>query len=291
MGAALEEVTRRLEALRTDREHGATFLAREAVHILALAAGGFAQPQGLQEELRQVAEALYQARPTMAAVKNVVRRFLWGLETQRDRASPSTRLRAGPSAALRTSALALCSDLERWLDLASEKAVQQGAGLLPTHSTIFTCSFSSTVVRVCQAAREAGKEVHVLALESRMGDLAYGERVAAALREAGVPNEVVPDSLLRQGVQQADLALVGADKVLPQGAVINGTPTLEVARAARGRAPFYVVCESFKLDDDPYREEGFDLVPPELVTAIATDLGLLRPGQVRRAFQGLAHRG
>ena len=32
-----------------------------------------------------------------------------------------------------------------------------------------------------------------------------------------------------------------------------------------------MACEGFKLDDEPFRGDGFDLVPPELIAAIATD--------------------
>ena len=45
----------------------------------------------------------------------------------------------------------------------------------------------------------------------------------------------MPDDELPSAVRQADLALIGADSVLPDGAVVNGTPSgllVETARTA-----------------------------------------------------------
>ncbi len=75
---------------------------------------------------------------------------------------------------------------------------------------------------------------------------------------------------------------MGADSVLRDGRLINGLPTYELALAAKGRLPFYVVCETLKFNPrvssmQVKLEEGFDLIPPELITGIITEAGTFKP--------------
>jgi translation initiation factor 2B subunit (eIF-2B alpha/beta/delta family) len=47
-----------------------------------------------------------------------------------------------------------------------------------------------------------------------------------------------------------------------------------------------VVCESAKLNvlsyfgERPELEEGFDLIPPDLITAIVTEIGVIKPIEI-----------
>ncbi|GAI73282.1 unnamed protein product, partial [marine sediment metagenome] len=73
-----------------------------------------------------------------------------------------------------------------------------------------------------------------------------------------------------------------ADSVLRDGSLINGLPTCELALAAKGKLPFYVVCETLKFNPRVSSkhvklEEGFDLTPPELITGIITEAGAFKP--------------
>jgi translation initiation factor 2B subunit (eIF-2B alpha/beta/delta family) len=41
-----------------------------------------------------------------------------------------------------------------------------------------------------------------------------------------------------------------------------------------------VAAETFKLDDSEQVEDGFEPVPPELITGYVTDRGVVQPDQV-----------
>ena len=127
------------------------------------------------------------------------------------------------------------------------------------------------MLRSFKAALASGKGFSVLAVESRSADLAHGQRLLDEPLGLGIAAELVPDAAIDEGVARADVVLVGADKLFPSGDVVNGRPSLAVADRARGAIPFYVVCEGFKMDGDPAIEEGFDLVPASLVTAVLTE--------------------
>ena len=88
-------------------------------------------------------------------------------------------------------------------------------------------------------------------------------------------------------IKDASLALVGADSILPDGTLINGIPTSNLAKAASNNGiPFYCVCETAKFDIQNDRskqnklEPGFETIPLELITGIITEEGLMNPDQI-----------
>jgi len=94
-------------------------------------------------------------------------------------------------------------------------------------------------------------------------------------------------SAIKYHVSKVDKALVGADSILADGSLINGTPTYAVALAAKdNQIPFYPLCEIAKFDVWSYLgqstqlEEGFDRVPPHLITQIVTEEGVIKPSEV-----------
>lgn len=161
---------------------------------------------------------------------------------------------------------------------ATRRAARRAADLISDGDVVITCSYSAAVLKSFEAAKKQGRLFSVIAARSEGKDgRSYGEAMARKLASAGIPAEVVPDDALESAAARASLALVGADTVMPDGAIINGAPTLRLAQAAKRRAvPFYVVCETSKFlagRDAPMLEEGFEVVPGELVDGIITERG------------------
>jgi ribose 1,5-bisphosphate isomerase len=253
-----EELARRVAAIAADRERGATELAREALDVLQWAA------EHATIDIAQVAAALMQARPAMPAVRNVIHRVV---------ADPAVT--TNPRAAASE-----CCAARAWLDEASRLAIEQAAAAMPADALVVTCSYSSAVVQACLLAATP-RRLRVRAVESRAADVAYGERIAARLTAQHVACDVVPDERMPEAVVGATLVLVGADCVRPDGALVNGSPSLRLGLAAHDRAvPFYAICEAFKLDDECALEPGLDLVPAHIVTGYVTARGVVPPGEV-----------
>jgi methylthioribose-1-phosphate isomerase len=149
------------------------------------------------------------------------------------------------------------------------------------------------------AARE-GMKISVFADETR--PLLQGARLTAwELERSGVDVVVLCDSsaatVLTRG--DVDAVFVGSDRIAANGDVANKIGTLSVALAAqRGGVPFYVVAPSSTFDlslpsgdripieERPAEEitrtyrafnPAFDVTPAELVTAIVTEKGIIRP--------------
>jgi methylthioribose-1-phosphate isomerase len=200
-----------------------------------------------------------------------------------------------------------------------------GAALLPDHCTVLThcnagalaCSSWGTALGVIRSAVNAGKEVKVISCETR--PLLQGARLTAwELARDGIDVTTITDStaahLMRKGA--IDAVVVGADRIT-HDAVFNKIGTYMHAVCAHHHAiPFYVAAPLSTFDAEnaemnviieergrdevtimgsrTYVPEGahvrnpaFDATPMELVTAIITETGVLRPPvDIRKLLSG-----
>jgi methylthioribose-1-phosphate isomerase len=192
-----------------------------------------------------------------------------------------------------------------------------GASLLAPGTSVLThCNAGAlatagdgTALSVVTAAHRQGKIERVFADETR--PLLQGARLTAwELMKAGIEVVLITDttaaSVLREGRVQA--VIVGADRIARNGDTANKVGTYPLAvLAARHNVPMYIAAPVSTLDastrsgeEIPIEEraaaevthcagvrtapEGvktyapaFDVTPHELITAIITDAGVLRP--------------
>ncbi|KDE55176.1 S-methyl-5-thioribose-1-phosphate isomerase [Methanoculleus sp. MH98A] len=190
-----------------------------------------------------------------------------------------------------------------------------GEELFPERCTVLThcnagalaCRCRGTALGTIRSAIDAGKSVRVIACETR--PLNQGSRLTCwELARDGVDVTLIPDSsaayLMRKGM--IDLVVVGADRIT-QDAVFNKIGTYMHAVTARHHGiPFYVAapvstfdlsrretditveerdrselayCGDVQLvpDDVKVLNYAFDATPLDLVDAIVTEIGVLRP--------------
>lgn len=282
-----------LEEIAQDRRRGASELARRCLTILAEYARSCAATEAseLADKLRTFAVAMQASRPSMAAMQNLIARWLLPLE-EGTQAQPLELARAQAIG----HAQAVIEQSQRAVIQASERA----AGLIRPGQTIITHSLSSTVLSVFEVL--ADRAVRAVITESR--PLREGITLAAHLSRLGISTEYITDAQIGIFAAQADLALVGADSVLRDGSAVNKAGTYLLALAARETGiPFYVCCESFKfttrLAEEVTLEEMdaaelsvspptgvrlrnvyFDVTPARMITAIITEQGILQPDAI-----------
>ncbi len=274
-----------IEKVRSDREHGASELARQCLAAIA----SFARDAEvddvttLRDNLTQLARELQQARPAMAPVINLVERWRMAFEKPGAGELDETRAQAV------ICAQALIAESEQ----AVEKAAAYAAELIGPDKLIMTHSLSSTVVRVFEIL---GSRARAIITESRPPG--EGRRLAERLSALGVATDFITDQQMGLIVSHADVALVGADTVAADGSVINKAGTYLLALAAREREmSFYVCFESFKCSElaaadiplehhDPKEFSPpalpnitahnvyFDITPMHLITAWITETGV-----------------
>jgi len=270
-----------ISALKKDREHGAGFLALQALEILRqTGAGSTAETaEKFIAEINQVAGALIEARPLMASIAN------YALFMKEELAAAAKTAKSPQR--LKKTAFSIASRLLKSQEKATAAAVRNAVKLVSRRSIVMTCSHSSAVCSTLEMARRAGMDFKVLAVESRHQKISYGNITADRLQAAGISCTVVPDDQVGWQVARADHVLCGADAVSLHGWLINGTPSLELAGlAARKKKPFHIICETAKFDARGFlaglqrAEPGFDIVPLELVSAIVTERGILSTDRI-----------
>ena len=224
-----------LMEIRTDRLRGASELARRCLGLLAQSA--HAAPASECSELLSMLERrcdrLTAARPSMAPIQNLLTEWKFSLSQLDDSSLP----------ALRSAAADRARDGIRQSKWAVERVVENAADYIGTGKTIITHSLSSTVLGVLEKFKD--REIRVVATESR--PLNEGHILARRLSEWDISTQLITDVQLGLFVAQANLALLGADSLLPDRSLVNKVGSYLLALAAQDRGvPLYVCCESFK---------------------------------------------
>jgi len=308
------------EAIRSMVVRGAPAIGCAAAYGVALAALALASrsdasfAQGLEEAF----QLLGSTRPTAVNLS-------WALERQR-RIVES--LAAAGSRAVAEALLAEAHAI-RDEDIAANRAMgAHGAPLIPDGARILThCNAGAlatagygTALGVIRSAAQAGKQVSVLADETR--PFLQGARLTCwELMQDGIAVTLIADGaaalLMSRG--EVDLVIVGADRVAANGDTANKVGTYPLAALAQRHAiPFYVACPLSTIDLSAahgalipieerapeevvgfgsarwapqgvrVRNPAFDVTPAQLVTALITERGVVvRPDREKlRALFG-----
>ena len=202
-------------------------------------------------------------------------------------------------------------------DIEINKAMgKNGSVLFDNNDTIMThCNAGAlatvgygTALGVIRATKESGKNVKVIATETR--PIQQGSRLTAfELKHDGFDVSLIPDTAVGYTMANklVNKVIVGADRILRTGHVFNKIGTYQVATMAKqNEIPFYVAAplstfdmkshpedviiemrngtEVTGIDDKKTAPDGinvinpaFDMTPPELITAIITEKGVAKP--------------
>jgi methylthioribose-1-phosphate isomerase len=282
-----------VDAIRRLVVRGAPLLGIAGAYGVALAAARRA-------DVEAAADALAAARPTAV-------NLAWGVEQAR------AAYRAGGPVAALTAAAAI----ERADAVAADAIAAHGLDLVPPAARVLThCNTGrlvsggcGTALGIVAAAHRAGRLAMLWVDETR--PLLQGARLTAyEAAAAGIPYAVLADnaaaSLMAAG--RVDLVVVGADRIAADGSVANKVGTYALAVLARHHGvPFVVAAPRSTIDPatasgrdivveqrpadevttfagtrvapagaDAYNP-AFDVTPPELVTALVTEVGVARP--------------
>jgi methylthioribose-1-phosphate isomerase len=253
-------------------------------------------------DLQAAYETLKSTRPTAV-------NLAWALDLIMGKAREGNSVNEIRKSILETSIKMADEDINT-----NKKIGQIGAELISNDETILThCNAGSlatvgygTALGVIRAAREKGKEIRVIATETR--PVMQGSRLTAfELKHDGISVSLIPDTasgyVLSQGM--VNRVIVGADRVLRTGHVFNKIGTYQIAALARRHEiPFYVAAPTSTFDlkselkdiviEERDRTEvirignrlvaplqvrvfnpAFDITPPDLITGIITEKGVL----------------
>jgi len=193
---------------------------------------------------------------------------------------------------------------------------KNGSVLFDDNDTIMThCNAGAlatvaygTALGVIRATRESGKNVKVIATETR--PVQQGSRLTAfELKHDGLDVSLMPDTAVGYSMANGlvNKVVVGADRIVKTGHVFNKIGTYQVATMAKQHGiPFYVAAplSTFDMksdakdviiemrkasevtgigdkktapDDINVINPAFDMTPPELISGIITEKGVAKP--------------
>ena len=193
---------------------------------------------------------------------------------------------------------------------------KNGSVLFDDNDTIMThCNAGAlatvaygTALGVIRATRESGKNVKVIATETR--PVQQGSRLTAfELKHDGFDVSLIPDTAVGYTMANGlvDKVVVGADRIVRTGHVFNKIGTYQIATMAKQHGvPFYVAAplSTFDMESDAKDviiemrkgsevtgigdkktapddinviNPAFDMTPPELISGIITEKGVAKP--------------
>jgi len=287
-----------LKDLRADVHSGATDITRKAVQCLnAFSEEGHETAAAYWKDLVGLGKALIASQPSMASLFNLVNHVLLAVEPLREQS---------PVSALQIATREGANQFMRKADAALEAIAQHGQSKITPNSTIFTHSSSNTVGGILRQAVRQGKAIRALVTESR--PYCEGREMARYLGQQGIPTRMILDAAIAQYVKEADLILVGVDRVSEE-IFVNKVGTLAIAMAAKHeQVPVYIACESSKFlphDFTPHEEilrsseestqeewqnvelvySFFEEIPNSFIAGVITEEGILSMNTLSKRFK------
>jgi methylthioribose-1-phosphate isomerase len=307
------------EVYRVYRDHRDVARAIKDMVVRGAPAIGVAAAMGIALGMAQTSDgdssrAFDRICRRFAATRPTAVNLFWAIERMR-RAFGRARGRSAEVVRemLRQEAIAIYHE-----DIAGNRALGKfGAALLKPRTTVLThCNAGAlatagygTALGVIRAAHDAGKQINVVATETR--PFLQGARLTLwELKKDHIPATLITDGMAGHFMKRGMIGavIVGADRTAANGDVANkiGTYTIAVL-AASHRIPFYVAAPTSTIDlacpngdAIPIEERGareithladrqiapsgikvlnpaFDVTPSKLVTAIITERGVVRP--------------
>lgn len=297
------------KAIKDMEIRGAPAIGVSAAYGMALAAyySRASSPEELMKKLEEAYEVLSSTRPTAY-------NLFWALNRVMNRAKEAAKkgLDAVINAVIDEAKRIHVEDVETNIRIGKvgAKLIEDGDTIL-THcnaGALATAGYG-TAEGVMRAAVEEGKRIRVIATETR--PLLQGARLTVwELVKEGIEVRLITDNMVGYVMYKGlvDKVIVGADRITMDGYVANkiGTYTIAVL-ANRHRVPFYVAAPTSTFDtrlygdaipieerspdevrtvlgkllitvpDVPVYNPAFDITPPELVTAIITEKGVVTP--------------
>lgn len=292
----VREIARDIKRMKI---RGAGRIARSAAEAVLLTAQRSKAKKTITfiEELEASASLLLDTRPTAVSLSNSIRYVMFRVKEAQKR---NLKLED-----LRQLVIKAAEDFIENSGQAVERIGEIGARRVEDGDLIMTHCNSAAVTAVLKNAFNKGKRFEVLVCETR--PRFQGRITAKTLSGIGVPTSLIVDGAARSFMARVDKAIVGADAVAANGAVVNKIGTSMVALAAHeARVLFFVAAETYKFSPETMlgqlvkieerdsseimserelksmgkvtvRNPSFDVTPPEYIDLIITERGIISP--------------
>ena len=293
-------------AIKTLIVRGAPAIGVSGAFGLALAAlqSRAETKEGILSDLEDAKKILFATRPTAVNLG-------WGLEKIMSVAATGNTVQQIQKLVISEAKEMAEEDVKT-----NKEMGKNGSVLFDDNDTVMThCNAGAlatvaygTALGVIRAARESGKNLKVIATETR--PIQQGSRLTAfELKHDGFDVSLIPDTAVGYSMANklVDKVIVGADRIVRTGHVFNKIGTYQVATMAKQHGiPFFVAAPLSTIDLETKAENviiemrkgsevtgtgdkktapdgitvinpAFDMTPPELISGIITEKGVATP--------------
>ena len=294
------------DAIRNLVVRGAPAIGVSGAFGLALATlqSNATEKDQLIQDLEVAKKILFETRPTAVNLS-------WGLENIMNVAKDGETVDQIRTSVVETAKQMAEDDIQINMSIG-----KNGSDLFSDNDTIMThCNAGAlatvgygTALGIIRATKESGKNIKVIATETR--PVQQGSRLTAfELKHDGIDVTLIPDTAVGYTMANGLVngVIVGADRILRTGHVFNKIGTYQVATMAKQHnIPFYVAAplSTFDLESRPEDviieqrkasevtgigdkktapdgidviNPAFDMTPPELISGIITENGIVKP--------------
>jgi ribose 1,5-bisphosphate isomerase len=208
--------------------------------------------------------------------------------------------------------------LQNLIQKNNEKITNFGTTLIKNNLKIFMHCHSSAAEKILTKAKKQGKKFKVYNTETR--PLFQGRILAKNLLKANIPVTMVADSAASFLISETsgkdlmmDIAILGADAILPDGSVVNKIGSYGIGLTCYyTKVPLYIAASLLKYDVDgiipiEIRKSGeiwpqkpkklkiinfaFDKIPAKFITGLITEFGIIKPNQVKSVIKKYIRQG
>lgn len=285
-----------IEDIKYGRIYSSTLTVYTALSAIQDLCDTSSSLNSLRKEFTAFVKEVIKARPTSAMLQNslkevaiiILKNLKEGRELEETRKAVKKKI----------------MDIMRTYDENNKQASLIASRRLSDGDTVLTVSYSKLVYETFKMAADEGKNLRVIALESRPGS--EGVKLAEEISELGFKVTLIVDSAARFIMKEVDKVLVGSEALAANGALINKVGTSLVALSAHeARVRLFTLAPTHKISHETFLGELvelmeadpaslyhvpekfkntikvwaplFDVTPPEYIDAIITEKGLLAP--------------
>jgi translation initiation factor 2B subunit (eIF-2B alpha/beta/delta family) len=243
-----------LESLRNDYTNGSMIIAKNGVNVF------FNTIEALQifdeENINYIAQAIKETKPTMSALDNAIDLCKYELSRKKNHYS------------LNELKMRNVKELETQSSNCIHSAINYIENIFSKPISIATCSYSSTFLALAKEMKELTIVKEIYVLESIWNKISHSQNTIKKLHENYNTAYEISLTELNVAKQHIDCAIIGADRVLQNGSVINGLPSESLAIALENHTPLFVLAEKIKYSNKLIIEDGFEIVHSKYIKAI-----------------------
>ena len=214
-------------------------------------------------------------------------------------------------ATMKRELVSLTDDFLEIIGQSKKDLIEKNGRFFSNYNKIFTHCHSSTAVSLIKTIKQKKGNFEVVCTETR--PRLQGRITAKNLLDARIKTTLIADSaaesfIINRGSVPVEIVFIGCDEMTQLGHAINKIGSWGIAMAAHyADKPFYVVTPFLKLDLESHHHNieieireskelwedapkglhmynpAFEVVDKGLITGYVTELGILKPGDIKKA--------